>query len=113
VNDVVYVASCTGGTNQQWQYTGGSAGDGHYSTDYEIQPVASPTLCVALTMPAPMSFVTANASNEDPNGSGGYNLQQWGYASLQTCSGADNQKWNAPAGVSNAALSGTYEHPNT
>jgi hypothetical protein len=113
VNDVVYVASCTGGTNQQWQYTGGTAGDGHYSTDYEIQPVASPTLCVALTMPAPMSFVTANASNEDPNGSGGYNLQQWGYASLQTCSGADNQKWNAPAGVSNAALSGTYEHPNT
>jgi ricin-type beta-trefoil lectin protein len=113
LGDVVYAASCTGGANQQWVYTGGSAGDGHYSIDYEIQSVASPTLCMTLTMPATTSFVTAHASNEDPNGSGGYNLQQWGYADLETCSGADNQKWNAPAGVSNAALSGTYEHPNT
>jgi len=113
LNDVVNVSSCNGGTNQQWKYTGGTAGDGHYSTDYEIQPVAVPSLCLTLTMPAGSAFMAAHASDEDPNGSGGYNLQQWGYASLQTCSGADNQKWNAPAGVSSATLTGTYEHPNT
>jgi hypothetical protein len=106
VHDVVTVGSCNGGTNQQWQYTGGSAGDGHYSTDYEIQPVASPTLCLTLTMPAPSSFMSAHSDESS-------GLQQWGYNSVESCSGADNQKWNAPAGASSATLNGTYEHPNT
>jgi hypothetical protein len=106
VDDVVTVGSCNAGTNQQWQYTGGSAGDGHYSTDYEIQPIASPTLCLTLTMPAPSSFMSAHSDEST-------SLQQWGYNSVETCSGADNQKWNAPAGASNATLTGTYEHPNT
>ena len=106
VHDVVTVGSCNGGTNQQWQYTGGTAGDGHYTTDYEIQPVASPTLCLTLTMPAGTAFMAAHSDEST-------NLQQWGYNSVETCSGADNQKWNAPPGVSNATLSGTYEHPNT
>jgi hypothetical protein len=105
-HDVVTVGSCNAGTNQQWQYTGGTAGDGHYSTDYEIQPVASPTLCLTLTMPAGSAFMAAHGDEST-------NLQQWGYNSVETCSGADNQKWNAPAGVSNATLTGTYEHPNT
>lgn len=105
-HDVVTVGSCNAGTNQQWQYTGGTAGDGHYSTDYEIQPVASPTLCLTLTMPAGSAFMAAHGDEST-------NLQQWGYNSVETCSGADNQKWNAPAGVSSATLTGTYEHPNT
>ena len=106
VHDVVTVGSCNAGTNQQWQYTGGTAGDGHYSTDYEIQPVASPSLCLTLTMPAGSAFMAAHGDEST-------NLQQWGYNSVETCSGADNQKWNAPAGVSSATLTGTYEHPNT
>jgi hypothetical protein len=106
LHDVVTVGSCNGGPNQQWQYTGGAAGDGHYSTDYEIQPFASPSLCLTLTMPATSSFMAAHSDEST-------NLQQWGYNSVESCSGADNQKWNAPAGVSNSALTGTYEHPNT
>jgi Ricin-type beta-trefoil lectin domain len=106
LHDVVTVGSCSGGPSQQWQYTGGTAGDGHYSTDYEIQPVASPSLCLTLTMPAPSSFMSAHSDEST-------NLQQWGYNSVENCTGADNQKWNAPAGVSSATLTGTYEHPNT
>ena len=106
LHDVVTVGSCNGGTNQQWRYTGGTAGDGHYSTDYEIQPIASPSLCLTLTMPAGSAFMAAHSDEST-------NLQQWGYNSVETCSGADNQKWNAPAGVSSATLTGTYEHPNT
>jgi hypothetical protein len=57
-------------------------------------------------MPAPSSFMSAHSDENS-------GLQQWGYNSVETCTGADNQKWNAPAGVSNATLTGTYEHPNT
>jgi Ricin-type beta-trefoil lectin domain len=106
VHDVVTVGSCNGGTNQQWLDTGGTPGDGHYSTDYEIQPVASPSLCLTLTMPAGSAFMAAHSDENS-------GLQQWGYNSVEPCSGADNQKWNAPAGASNATLTGTYEHPNT
>jgi hypothetical protein len=106
LHDVVTVGSCNGGTDQQWKYSGGAAGDGHYSIDYEIQPVASPSLCLTLTMPAPASFMAAHSDENS-------GLQTWGYNSVENCSGADNQKWNAPAGVSNATLTGTYEHPNT